>query len=102
MTYKEIDDMTKQGRLLPKPSNKYAARQCREMGIQVGDTIIGRESYDGGWNESMLTLIFAGEEVAVFIVMRRNSNDPEWEHTGESANWRLHFRDWYMMTKDKS
>ena len=102
MTCHAIDDMAMQGRLLPKPSCISAAKQCREMGIQVGDTIIGREDYDGGWNEAKLTLIFAGEQVAVFKVMCRNSTFPEWQDDGESGSWRLNHRDWYMMTKDKS
>ena len=89
--------MTNNEHPLPKPSYSATAKQCREMGINVGDTIIGRESYAGGWNDAMLTLIFVGEFVAVFKVMRRNSNRTKWRDEGESAGWRLNCREWYLI-----
>ena len=70
------------------------ADQCRAMGLSVGDTILGREEYAHGWNEARLTLLWLGDEVAVFMATDRSSARVEWSDPEESADWTLEFRDW--------
>jgi len=83
---------------LRKPRASEAALQCRQLGIAVGDTIVGRETYsDGAWSESKLTLLFAGKQKCVFKVMDRSSRAPRWKSAGEATNWTLGFRDWYKV-----
>jgi len=70
------------------------ADQCRAMGLSVGDTITGREEYQGGWSEAKLTLLWLGEEVAVFRAINRTSRSPKWSEPEESADWTLEYRHW--------
>lgn len=72
-----------------------AARQCRQLGLTVGDTIVGRETYStGAWSEAKLTLLWMGKDVATWKVHRRTVNQPRWRLTGEQANWTLAHREW--------
>jgi len=82
--------------LLPTPSASLnAAAQCREMGIQVCDTIEGRETYnEGAWSESRLTLLWLGEELAVWRSYVRFDNNLVWADRGENADWTLECREW--------
>jgi hypothetical protein len=83
---------------LKTPRGGHCADQCRYMGISVGDTIIGRETYSTGvWSEAKLTVIFIGKQECVFESMSRNTNKPQWRSNGESANWSLCHRDWYKI-----
>lgn len=70
------------------------ATQCRKLGLQIGDTIEGREEYPGGWSEARLTLLWLGEEVAAWRVTERSSSHPEWSEPEESADWTLECREW--------
>ncbi|QRM19532.1 hypothetical protein GBK02_09020 [Dechloromonas sp. TW-R-39-2] len=70
------------------------ADQCRALGIEVGDTIIGREESGSYWNETKLTLLWIGETVAVWRQTYHSSKRPEWSEPEESADWTLEFRDW--------
>ncbi len=80
---------------LPKPRAAHVAGQCRQMKIQVGDTIIGRETHaNGSWSEVKLTLLFCGRQEAVWRVMERGSGSRRWGSYGESANWTLECRQW--------
>jgi hypothetical protein len=81
---------------LPKPKSYLAAHQCREMGLVVGDKIIGRETHaDGTWNENHLRVDYIGVDHAVFLVYRRNNAFPEWQYDGESCYITLNGRQWY-------
>lgn len=72
-----------------------AARQCRELDLNVGDTIVGRETYStGAWSEAKLTLLWMGKDVAAWNVHRRTDIEPRWRSTGEQANWTLAHRKW--------
>ena len=73
------------------------AEQCREMGLVVGDVIQGRETFGDEWSESRLTLLFAGQSVAVFKEQTRNDEQTEWMYRGESASWTLSFRPWHKL-----
>lgn len=85
---------------LKRPRSGKVAKQCKEMGIEVGDTILGRkESSTGEWSEAKLTLLFAGAEEAVWKVMRRNKAHPRWKSDGEAANWTLDLRDWVLVSR---
>jgi len=73
------------------------------MGLKVGDTIIGREEWPGGWEEAKLTLCFLGKQEAVFEEKDRNFMSPRWTSKGESANWTLSCRVWYLVAnKEKT
>lgn len=70
------------------------ADQCRLLGIDVGETIEGRESFGSTWHEARLTLLWLGEEVAVFRVTDRSERHPNWSEPEESADWTLGCRTW--------
>ena len=83
---------------LIKPNAINVADQCREMGLQVGDVIQGKECHgDCGWSEARLTLLFIGKQCAVFATSRRNSMHTEWVEYPEQANWELNSRHWYLV-----
>lgn len=85
--------------LLPKPRSLDGAAQCRELGLAVGDTLVGRETYStGAWTEAKLTLLWVGAELAVWKVQRRSNVKPHWRVSGEQSNWTLNCRDWYQLT----
>lgn len=76
-----------------------AAQQARSMGLKVGDTIRGREEYGAGqWSEAQLTLLWLGDEVAVWLERNRSNLSPEWADHGEAANWTLDCRTWSKVT----
>jgi hypothetical protein len=80
---------------LRRPTATDAASQCRELGLAVGDTIVGRQRWpEDRWAEAKLTLLFLGREVAVWRVQRRDSLRPRWKTAGEQANWTLNCREW--------
>lgn len=80
------------------PRHGDTAKQCREMGIDVGNIIVGRESWaDGGWSEARLTLLFLGKSVAVWSVKKRNNTNPRWRSDGECGNWTLRYRQWELV-----
>lgn len=83
---------------LPWPTTRNLADQIREMGLQIGDTIIGREGDDDGiwWHEERLTLLWVGKSAAVFRVERREKNAPKWKDDGEASNWTLDARKWFL------
>lgn len=71
------------------------ADQCRALGLAVGDTIEGREDGSGGyWHEARLTLLWLGDEVAVWRSTTRSSSRPKWSEPQEEANWTLECRQW--------
>jgi hypothetical protein len=83
---------------LKTPRSRHCADQVREMGISVGDAIIGRETYSTGvWSEAKLTVIFIGKQECVFNTMSRNTDKPKWRSNGESTSWSLNYRDWYKI-----
>lgn len=70
------------------------ADQCRALGLKVGDTIEGTE----GWGRSIcttrLTLLWLGEEEAVWRVTEREKNSSAWSQPHESTGWTLGCREW--------
>lgn len=80
---------------LPAPTGSNAAEQCRSLGLVVGDVIRGREGVD----ETTLTLLWLGNEVAVWHVSRTLNSEATPAHDErlaerESANWCLKYRRW--------
>jgi hypothetical protein len=71
-----------------------AADQCRKLGLKVGDTIEGTETYAGWWGTARLTLLWLGEHAAVWRVTERSKEHPEWSTPREAANWTLAHREW--------
>lgn len=77
------------------PHGSSAADQCRALGLVVGDTIEGREEApDGHWHDARLTLLWLGDELAVWRVTERTSAHDRWSEPSESASWSLDSRDW--------
>lgn len=77
------------------------AKQVRDMGLKVGDTIFGRESgngYNGYWHEARLTLLWVGQSEAVWLERERSDNNPEWSDPVETADWTLDVREWSKVT----
>jgi hypothetical protein len=75
------------------------------MGIILGNTIEGRETYnDGSWSERRLTLLWLGESVAVWQQSGRKSFIAEmqdWQPMEESGNWNLNGREWFKRSNSK-
>jgi hypothetical protein len=86
---------------LIRPSSRHVADQAREMGLKVGDVIVGREGggdpVNGWWKEQRLTLKYIGEQCCVWKVEWSNKAITEFRDDGESANWTLSCRDWYLV-----
>ena len=80
------------------PTSRNLADQTREMGLSVGDTIIGRAGDDDGawWHEERLTLLWVGKSAAAFRVERRGKHGPKWTDDGEASNWTLDARKWFL------
>lgn len=70
------------------------ADQCREMGLQIGDTIEGTESGAGWWNTTRLKLLWVGKTKAVWSATWKSSRSPEWSEPEEQSNWTLECREW--------
>lgn len=74
-----------------------AAEQARELGLQVGDTIQGREEVGDYWHEARITLLWIGTTHTAWIASGRSSRPREgstWSPPHESTNWDLCCRDW--------
>jgi hypothetical protein len=71
------------------------------MGLKVGDVIVGREGggdpVTGWWKEQRLTLRYLGEQCCVWKAEWRNKALPEFRDEGESADWTLSCRNWYIV-----
>ena len=68
--------------------------QCRRLNVEVGDTIEGTEKYGARWNTTRLTLLWLGEETAVWRETWRSNKNPEWSEPEESTSWTLDCREW--------
>lgn len=83
----------------PNLHGMNVADQCRALGLDVGDTI---EGVDYG-SAVRLTLLFVGDECAVWRVTERFKNKrgwKSWTKPEESADWTLEFRDWKRVNVD--
>ena len=86
--------------LISPPGNVSAASQSYLMGIEIGDTILGRECYpDGGWNEHELMLKWRGISVCVWANRRQSSANLGWVSLPEVANWTLSDRPWVLIAR---
>lgn len=74
------------------------ASQARAMGLKIGDSIRGKETYgDRGWNECRLTVLWIGARVVVYQKQWRAHYSPDkWLEDGEVANFTLGCREWYL------
>ncbi|WP_027390516.1 hypothetical protein [Chrysiogenes arsenatis] len=70
------------------------ADQCRALGIQVGDTIEGIS-----WHTTRLTLLWLGNEEAVWSMTHRGSESTTWSEPREVVNWYLTCRDWKKVSE---
>jgi hypothetical protein len=75
------------------------------MGLKVGDVIVGREGRGdpatGWWQEQRLTLRYLGEQRCVWKSEWSNKALTEFRDDGESANWTLSCRDWYLVRPNR-
>lgn len=80
------------------PKSHTAADQVRELGLSIGDVIIGREEWGHEWSDAELTLLFVGETIAVFSERNKSTINgvapKKWSRRNEIASWTLEFRDW--------
>jgi hypothetical protein len=76
---------------------KSSADYVRSIGVQVGDTIQGLEQWPNGWTVTRLTLLWLGEEIAVWRSVSRGSWSRNWTKPKETANWDLGCRDWQIL-----
>jgi len=79
-------------------TSHHTAAQCRAMGLQIGDTIEGRQEWPDGWQEARLTLVWMGETVAVWKATTRTKRRPTWSPPEESSLWTLNCREWRKVT----
>jgi hypothetical protein len=86
---------------LVRSSQRHVADQAREMRLKVGDVIVGREGGGDpvtGWlQEQRLTLLYLGAQCCVWKSEWRNKALTNFRDEGESANWTLSCRDWYLV-----
>ena len=83
---------------LGKGEGLTQADQARSLNLKVGNTIMGRESDDNRWHDVKLRVIWMGEKVVVYSRMWRNKHDPDkWYYEGETANFCLCGRSWYLL-----
>jgi hypothetical protein len=87
---------------LPKPLCRYVADQVRELGLQIGDVIVGREGSDEDgyrpwWNENRLTLKYIGNQLCVWDLERRSDLHQTFTLKKEESNWNLTCREWYKL-----
>jgi hypothetical protein len=70
------------------------ADHCRQMRLCVGDTIEGREEWPTGWHDARLTLLWMGQQEAVWQVRCRSHKKPDWSPPFEAVGWKLNVRRW--------
>lgn len=83
--------------MLPKSRAPKVGQQAREMGIQIGDTIMGREGDEKYWADAELTLLCLSDDCAIWKVRKRSARNPEWRDQGEFGNWTLCCRQWHKV-----
>lgn len=80
------------------PKSQTTADQVRELGLSVGDVIVGRENWGHEWSDAELTVLFIGKQVAVFSERTRSTIEgvmaKKWSKPYETSDWMLEFRDW--------
>lgn len=70
-------------------------RKTFEMGLVIGDRIIGRENLGPrNYVDTILCLVWRGEQVCVWRVWERHARIEDWEDFGEESNWTLETRSW--------
>lgn len=66
-----------------------------QMRLRPGDTIeMRREFPNGNWYEDRRTLLWHGEEVAVWAIQSRYNQRPKWSDPYESASPVGNYGDW--------
>ncbi len=94
------DNVVTRERPLPRCAPGYGALQVAELGLKIGDTIVGKETYynETGWNECKLLLVAVTSQTAVWREWIRTNRDPEWqERPREATGWNLEHRDWRLI-----
>jgi hypothetical protein len=81
----------------PRPASPAA--QSRQLGLEIGDVIVGREVFgaDRMWFEAKLQLLARTREHCIWKVWTRNRDDLRWRSEGEDACWDLHWRHWVKL-----
>ena len=69
--------------------------RIEQMRLRPGDTIETRQQFRRGpWVEYRRTLLWHGEEVAVWAIQSRREQRPEWSDPRESASPIGSYGDW--------
>ena len=76
------------------------AAQLREMGVDVGEVIVGKEVYASDWHVSKLKVLFIGQTAVVFEYWSASYHEPEFKLIGEVSSWDLRHRDWVKESKN--
>ena len=69
--------------------------RIEQMRLRLGDTIETRQQFPiGRWVEYRRTLLWHGEQIAVWAIQDRESHLPEWSDPYESASPVESYGDW--------
>ncbi len=79
----------------PRPGTPAA--QSRQLGLEIGDVIVGREGTSVRWGETKLKLLARTRECCIWNVWSRTSGNPTWRNEGEDVDWDLSFRHWVKL-----
>lgn len=79
----------------------HVADACRALGLQVGDTIEGKQGSLDWMSTTRLTLLWIGKSQAAWLMTERNDLSPEWSEPREVSNWSLNVRDWSLVSPPK-
>lgn len=85
--------------LLLWKNERTTARELRQAGFKIGEQFAGYTHTSEGFVStlSVITLLWMGEEVAVWHTAKECEHAPgQWE-TRESAGWNLDSRKWYRI-----
>lgn len=84
------------------PTAYTTADQCRQMGLLIGDIIEGTEGEGTEWENTVrLTLLWLGDDIAVWRETCFRRKTGKWTAQKESADWKLSCRDWKRITSTK-
>lgn len=90
----EISGSLLTGKIEVNPQSEVV-RKTHEMGLVIGDRIIGRENLGPrNYVDTILCLVWRGEQVCVWRVWERHVSMRRWVDLGEKSNWTLETRSW--------
>ena len=87
--------------LLGRGTGRTHAAEIKSLGLKVGDVISGKEVGDipvrSWWHEVRLTVLWVGEKEVIYRKQWRANHHPDgWYDDGETANFSLSCREYYL------